>query len=510
MKYYDDGRQVQFVREVLGRNPWDKQAEIIMDVFKYKAVTVASCNAAGKTDLASDVALAFLTLKPGSIVITTAPTWRQVKDVLWRYIRNKYAKAPIKLSDKQCNQVGLDYAEDWYAVGLSTKDAEKFFGYHADDILVIVDEASGVEEEIFIGVDAVTPNINARTLFIGNPTNEAGRFGKSFKDPLVKQHRISAFDTPNLKANGLNDVQSVIKLFTPPEGVKAIDHVKAVEESLIMPIPALISPGTVYRRYLQWGIDSPLWQALIMGQFPDQAEDSLFNLALIMKSVDVRKQIDDPNYTGINEWTIEQADHTEYGVDVARYGSDRTIVFPRRGGYVYPCSNWARQDTVTTTNKIIGLLGEDDYNSRIKIDDSTMGGGVTDQLIWYKNNTERQHYTVVPILFNNKPNHPRFYDMRAEMYWKVREMLEKKKIALPDDDELISELASIRYQITPKGQIKIEQKDEIKKRTGRSPDKADALVLAFSKASPSSRPETNPLDKLDYVKPITSGMSRGY
>lgn len=480
--WYADGHQVEFVEDALGRHPWSKQAEIISDVFKYKVVTVASCNAAGKSDLASDVVLAFLNLKPSSIVITTAPTWRQVKDVLWRYIRDKYAKAPIRLSDKQCNQVGLDLAEDWYAVGLSTKDAEKFFGYHADDILVVVDEASGVEEEIYIGVDAVTPNINAHVLLIGNPTNPDGRFFKSFQDPLAKKHKISAFDTPNLMANNIRDVNDLLRVFTPPDNVDPLEYLTDMEKTLIMPIPALISPSTVYRRYLQWGQDSPMWQSLILGEFPSQAEHALIPLNLIMKSIEVRKQIDDPNYKDAVEWNIVKGDMPEYGLDVARFGSDRTVLSARYEDYVADMIDWAKLDTVETGKRVIQLTDPFEYWS-IKVDDTGVGGGVTDFLVHAVNDNQLYHFKTIPVNFGQATTQPlKFFNFRAEMFWTLAERFKQRKIAIPDDLELANELAGIRYEFTADKKIKIEDKDKTKKRTGRSPDKADSLALAFTKS----------------------------
>lgn len=528
IEYYNDGRQVEFVREVLGRRPWSKQQDIINDVFKYKVVVVKSCNAAGKSDVASDIALAFLNLKPFSIVITTAPTWRQVKDVLWRYIRAKYGSAPIKLSEKQCNQVGLEYRDDWYAVGLSTKDSEKFFGYHADDILVIVDEASGVEEEIYVGVDAVTPNLNAHVLMIGNPTNPDGRFYQAFQDPLVKKHTISVFDTPNFTENGIKNLEELVDLFTPPPGIEPIEHMTAVQRSLKMPIPALISPDTVYRRYLQWGTEHPMWEALIMGEFPSQATTALIPLGLILKSRDVWLQMEAAKkdkelgreIAKRPEWNIAIDEHLEYGIDVARFGDDTNVVFPRNGGYVHKPTMWSKVDTTVTTQRIVDSLSLDDWKARLKVDDTGVGGGVTDQLRKLKrDNPDRYLYEVVPINFGAGTRNPdKWFNLRAEMYDELAQLFKDHKIAIPDDEELIAELATIRIKFVGKENniIQVESKQQIKDRLKRSPDKADALALAFARG-PLVRTHTTKSDLMDgidelsdYAKPITSGLSTRY
>jgi len=520
IKYYDNGRQIEFVRDVLGRKPWHMQAEIIQACFKYKVVAVKSCNAAGKSDLASDVALAFLTLKPGSIVITTAPTWRQVKDVLWRYIRDKYAKAPIKLSDKQCNQVGLDLAEDWFAVGLSTKDAEKFFGYHADDILVIVDEASGVEEEIYIGVDAVTPNVNAHVLMIGNPTNPEGRFYKAFQDPLVKKFTISVFDTPNFTANNIRNLQDLLAIFTPPLGIDALEHITNIQKSLLMPIPALISPETVYRRYMQWGDEHPMWEALIMGEFPSQSSTALIPLALIMKSQQVWQQIvdstNDPSLMIKPEWNISIDGKPEYGIDIARFGDDKNVMYQKKGGFIDKASSWSKVDTAITTDRIIDSLSATEWIGTLRIDDTGVGGGVTDQLRRRKQDMNGKYpYTVVPINFGAGTSNPsKYFNLRAEMFDNLAQMFKDHKIAIPaDDDDLAYELAAIRVKYVGKENniIQIESKQQLKDRLKRSPDKADALALACIKSSDDKWKTDDSLYLRDeHHKPITSSVDQRY
>ena len=150
------------VTEVLGAEPWEMQVRTIKSVFENKITAVKTCNAVGKSFIAARIALTYLMLYEDSIVITTAPTWSQVTDVLWREIATAVKMSRYQLTDEEVLQAGLNLGEKWYAVGRSPKRPENFFGYHADHILVIVDEAGGVEEPIFKGVAAITPNRNAR------------------------------------------------------------------------------------------------------------------------------------------------------------------------------------------------------------------------------------------------------------------------------------------------------------------------------------------------------------
>jgi hypothetical protein len=362
--------------------------------------------------------------------------------------------------------------------------------------LVIVDEASGVEEEIFIGVDAVTPNINAHVLMIGNPTNPDGRFFKAFRDPLVKCFTISAFDTPNFTANGIKDTADLVALFTPPTGVAPLDHFVAVKETLLMPIPQLINPANAYQRLIQWGEDSPMWQALVLGEFPSQASNSLIPLNLILKAVDVHKQMS--HFKGLTpgspewreyqkhmEWRVTDEGDLEYGLDVARFGDDRTVLIERRGGYVQAISSWAYLDTHVTGERVIEKMNLDDWRAIVKVDDTGVGGGVTDFLRHEAaDNPDAYHYRTVPINFGAGTNFPeKYFNLRAEMFWNLRQQFFRHAIAIPDDEDLIYELASIRYDFAGKDKqiIQIEPKQAIKDRSPdhKSPDKADALALAF-------------------------------
>lgn len=467
-----------FIIDQLGANLWTKQIEICQDVFKYRETAVKTCNAVGKSFIAARTALAFLLLIPGSLVVTTAPTWRQVKDILWRELGTAYKASQFPLGGR-LTQTGLEFDKDWYAIGLSTNDPEKFFGYHADYVLVVVDEAAGVDEDIFRGVRAITPNENAHILYIGNPTSGDGTFRGAFENPRVRQHTISAFDSPNLLANNIRDLDHLVQIMTPPDGVPAIEHQPKFE----LPYPALISPTVVYERYIEWGTDSPMWQSLIMGEFPTQAENTLIPLNLIQQAAD-------PDFRKEHEWGVLDGP-LSYGVDVARFGSDRTVLAPVRGDIIDDLITYTKQDTDVTATRLIQSIDPTLFNARLRIDDTGLGGGVTDALNAKKNAHNKNfpdeqpwRYQVMPINFgSSSQNKEKFYNMRAEMFWHLRERFMNHRIAIPNDSELINELASIRYEYTGKQQIKIEAKDEIKKRTGRSPDKADAVALAFAKST---------------------------
>lgn len=508
-----------YVKDVLGADCWDMQDEITKAVFQYKTTAVKTCNAVGKSFIAARIVVTFLTLLPGSVVVTTAPTWRQVTDVLWREIATTVKLSRYKLTDNEVRQAGLDIAKDWYAVGLSTKYPENFFGYHANYILVVVDEAGGVPEPIFKGVKAITPNANARILYIGNPTNAGGTFYEAFQNPRIKQITISAFDSPNFIQVGIRTVEDLVRIFTPPDGVDPLTY-KPFEDDFEWAFPALISPVVVYERYLEWGIDSPAWESLVLGEFPTQAEQSLIPVDLVIQAMNNYGYDEDSGktYAELSGWNIPDGE-VEYGLDMARFGADRTVLTPRRGGFVDQQISWGKVDTTDSADRVIKII--DPYKpTKIKIDDTGNGGGTTDTLKHRKNNRPGQasyQYAVVPYNFSSKENMlkpEKFHDITSELYWNLRSWFMKKQIALQYDKELFNELVSRRWSITPAGKIKVESKDEYKSRTGgKSPDKSDSLALAMARGGSSKWPEKEETrfgSPKTIIEPITSSLDTRY
>lgn len=508
----------QYVKDVYGHDHWDLQKEILLSVFKYRETAVKTCNAVGKSYVAADIAHAFLDLIPGSIVVTTAPTWRQVKDILWRNFAMTHTKAKFPLGGA-LTQTSFEYDKDWYAVGLSTKYPENFFGYHADYILVIVDEAGGVPEPIFKGVKAITPNVNARVLYIGNPTDPSGTFHEVFKKPTVKKFTISAFDTPNFKHVGISNIEQLLATFTPPPGVDPLEHspLKDVE----YPYPALISPEVVYERYHEWGADSPAWQALIMGEFPSQAENSLIPMNLISQAMSGLDRLDEQtgkSYAELSGWNVKDGGPGS-GLDMARFGSDNTVLTPTRGDWVDPQISWNKADNVVSAQRVVTII--DPFTEQdINIDDTGNGGGTTDHLNYMK---REQHKTGNPYRFRVLPfnmasapyDKERFADITSEMYWQLRERFMKRNIAFTyKDDELLGELTSRQWHLTPNGKIKVESKDEYRKRTGRkSPDKSDSLALAtYKRADVGSWSNITEVDKktAETMRPVTADLNQRY
>ena len=191
---------VAFLTRQLGEDPWKKQQEILVALRDHRLVTVRSCNASGKTYAAALAAIWWLMAHDEAIVITTAPSERQVKETLWREIRTIHNRNKNLIGGK-ITATRLELSNQRWAYGFSTNTAERFQGFHNENILIIVDEASGVREFIFDAILGSMTSKNARMLMIGNPTSLAGTFYDSFHKNRKqwKTIHISAFETPELR-----------------------------------------------------------------------------------------------------------------------------------------------------------------------------------------------------------------------------------------------------------------------------------------------------------------------
>ena len=447
---------VDFIELAFGDILWSKQKDICNSVRDNKYTSVKSCFDSGKSFIASRIAQWFLYSFPNSKVVTTAPTFKQVKDILWRELRASNRKAKVNLGG-QLNDTSLDLSPDWFAVGMSTNDPSNFTGIHAVYVLVIIDEAAGVEEDIFNAAEGLISSQQARILYIGNPTNIEGTFFRSFKLPSYSKISISAFDTPNFTAYGIT-----------------IDDIRnnTWKEKITgdLPAPYLVTPDWVYDKFIRWGETSPMFQALILGVFPEQGESTLIPLHKIEAAYTLNLEIqeDDPEVTG---------------VDIARFGSDKSEFAYRKGSKVLDWRTVTNSDTVQTSGTLRQFLGLHP-RSGARIDDIGVGAGVLDNV-----KTAEEFKDIQGVNVGMPSNEPEmFYNLRAEIYWNLRERFINGEIdlsGLPKEvfEDLSAQLSNINFEYTIKGQIKIESKEEMKKRGLPSPDKADALALAFGNVS---------------------------
>lgn len=441
-----------WAEDKLGRHLWSKQREIMDSLVVNRRTVVRSCHGSGKSFNAATAAAWWIDTHPHgeAMVVSTAPTHAQVHAILWEEIRKAHRIGSLPGRVLKSDEWQLD---DGTIVGMGRKPADTdvhgFQGIHRRYVLVVLDEGCGIPDQLWTAVEAITTNADCRILAIGNPDDPATQFAKNF-GPGSGWHtiQISAFDTPNF-----TDEQV-------PDGLR----------------PMLVSPEWVEDARKRWGEDSPLYQSKVLGEFPEASEDTLVPASWIIAAQ--QRQLDP-----------EQP--AQLGADVARFGSDRSIVYHRQGGHVRLHRDWSHKPTTETTGLIIQAI-KDTGAVQVQVDGVGVGGGVVDQLV------EEGHPVQDMQAGGKASDGKRFINARAEWYWGLREMFDPVNAAIdidPTDDELASQLGSLRFTYDSKGRIKIESKDDMRRRGMPSPDRADALMLAFARpvieahvAAPSSRP----------------------
>jgi hypothetical protein len=424
---------VTFCEKVLKFHPWSKQREIIESVRDNQRTAVRSCHGSGKTATAARVVAWFLTAYPQSRVVTTAPTYSQVRDLLWSEINSAVMNAPPGLFPEP-DSTRMTINRSWFAVGLSTDRPERFQGHHAEHLLLVVDEASGVHEDIYEASEGFLTSPGARVLLIGNPTQTSGTFYRAFHSDrdLYNTIHISAFDTPNMTGEVVPQAAA----------------------------NSLVSPTWVEDRRIQWGDDSPLYSVRVLGDFPTESDDQVIGLAAI---------------DGARSREVEPGLPLVIACDVARYGSDETVIVVREGERVRIAKSYTSRSLMETAGHILDVARE--YNApgmRVVIDDAGLGGGVTDRL---------REVGLKVEAFNgaSSANDKRLYpNRRSEAWFAFAEQI--GGVDLDTDEQLAADLVAPKYALDSSGRRVVEQKDKTKKRLGRSPDRADAVLMAFAPA----------------------------
>ncbi len=439
-----------WIENYLGCDMWALPKLIARSVFANPRTAVASCSATSKSHTAARIAIAFLYLYAPSTVITTAPTFRQVESILWREIRTACGGAKVNLGG-DLKSVGINLTENWFAIGLSTDEPEKFQGLHNENVLVIGDEASGLTSAVYTAIENPLSSGNAHLLLIGNPTQPTGDFKDAFSSPLYKTFHISCFDTPNFTEFGITMDDIRHNTWREKIGDKPL------------PRPYLISPQWVWERYEEWGENNILFQVYCLGQFPDAGVNTLIPVHSIDYAMETVK--------------LEAKGEKVASLDVSRYGDDETVYMLRQGNKILKIVAWGHQDNIYSAGRTARLLRED-KPLICRIDAVGTGSGTFDILRDNGFDNIEEYNGAEPAL-----DVEIFGNSRAEIYFKLANMFQSNEIDLPLDAKLRSQLADIRYKYNKKNQLLIESKEEARSRGVRSPDRADALLMLYKPVS---------------------------
>jgi len=450
-----------WLKERLGEDPWSKQVEIMLAMTKHRKVEVMSCHDVGKSFIAARIAAWWIDIFPpgDAFVVTTAPTTAQVKSILWREIGRAHTKGKLEGRVNQTEwYVPVEGREEIVAFGRKPDeyDPAAFQGIHSQNVLVIIDEANGVRGPLHDAADSLIANDTGKMLMIGNPDDPSGEFFEASKpNSGWEVIKISAFDSPNFTGEAVTQRVSnalIGKVYVEERRKKwAPQWTWNAEKTAVVP-PEGSKPEDTH----------PFWQSKILGLFPQtpQGVHPLIPMPWILAAQNrsLEEQVAD--------------DPINMGVDVGG-GGDESVIAIAKGGFVRVVKSAQSPDTMRVVDDIIAMRAAFGCRS-IRVDVIGIGRGVCDRAI-------ELELPITGINVGRASHEPdRFSNLRAQFWWYVRTLFEQGMVDLdPEDEDLAAELATLRYKPAEKGKILMESKDEARRRGVRSPNRADALMLAL-------------------------------
>ena len=419
-----------FVEAMLRAKPDPWQSEVLEAVARGdRGVSIRSGHGVGKTSCLSWLALWWIGTHHHAKVVLTAPTSAQLQDALLPETKAWLKQSAPDFRDMfvvKADRIELERDPERNFISAKTSRAEQpdaLQGVHADNVLLICDEASGVPEQVYESAGGSMSALNAAMVLAGNPVRSTGYFYDTF-------HKLA-------------DTWTTF-------------HVSCVDSDRV-------SEEYIEECRLRYGEESNVYRVRVLGEFPRGDDDTVIPQELVTEAIsrDV-----EPTMFGSTVW----------GVDVARFGSDSSALCKRKGNAVTePIRLWRNLDTMQLTGAI-----KAEYDSSLEkpveifVDSIGLGAGVVDRL----RELELPAYGINVAESPAMGNH--YLNLRAELWYKAKHWLEGRDVRLPRDAVLKSELATVRYTYTSSGRVKIESKGELKKRGVASPDSADAFVLTFA------------------------------
>jgi phage terminase large subunit len=422
---------VLFVKEVLGVDPDEWQKDFLNAVASgERKISIRSGHGVGKSTTASWAMLWFLLTRYPVKVVVTAPTSAQLYDALFAELKRwvKELPQPIQdLLDVKQERIELKASATEAFISARTSRAEQpeaLQGVHSDNVMLVADEASGVPEAVFEAAAGSMSGHNALTILLGNPVRSSGFFFDThnrLKDEWWTK-RVSCIDSARVSKEYVDDMKS------------------------------------------RYGEESNAFRIRVLGEFPKSDDDTIIPMDLLesAKHRDTRAYEDAPII---------------WGLDVARFGSDSSVLCKRQSNVVHTLERWRNLDLMQLTGAVVAQYEACDHKNRpteILVDSIGLGAGVVDRLRELKLPARGINVSESPAMGAT------YLNLRAELWHKAKAWLEKRDCKIPNNEDLIGELATVRYTFTSNGKIKIESKDDIRRRGLKSPDMADAFVLTFA------------------------------
>lgn len=453
---------------------WSAQKEILRAVAEHRCVAVHAAHALGKSFVAALAVLWWITTRtPGhSRAFTTAPTFFQVRAILWTEIARTHARLELPGRANQTELIlplpdGKDFLAAWGRKP-ADHDMAAFQGIHdADGVFVVVDEAAGVAATMIEDLDKNLTGPEDRILLIGNPDDPNSEFARICRGEVPDYHviHLDGMMSPNMTG----------------------------EE-----VPPLIARSLVSRIWIEQqerkhGKHSAKYLSRVRGMFPLDSPTAVVSASLRAKAC---LPIDDPTLTPV-----------VLGIDVGA-GGDWTVIQERRGQYAGRQWRVRTREALQTAEDVISVIQIVDPDL-VRVDAIGVGHHLVGHLQALAAEG-KHHATVVGLNVSEKAWNPRrFVNRRAEFWWTARALSESRSWSLSEieNDDAVEQLTWPTWSKDPKGRIRVESKAETIKRHGHSPDDADALLLAFYDAM-IAEPDTSGLGALDRDGEILDGPER--
>lgn len=477
---------IGMARNVVGINYLTKsQEEILISVRDNRETNVPAGFNVGKTFIAAFLVVWWVFAK-GGLGVSTAPTKRQVESLLWREIRKLYDRNVAKLGGhRTTTRVIYNEAAQAWGFTASKHEEEAAAGIHEQFLLGVMDEASGISRAIDDAFRGWLGGYQNRGLRIGNPIRD----GTPFAEACMKKGciRISCFDHPNVSwaydVNGemLPDVAAHIMTTSAMGNPEVMDRDRWASLDFLQrhdPVPGATSVEWIEETRFEKGVGSPFWDSRVLGLFPSDAATSVVPRQWFLAA---RQRYDEnpehwERHGRVMPWS--------YGLDVGD-GIDDHALTHRRGDLLLSVETRATTGDRRDVGRAAGLLNaafrRNDGAGTAYVDQIGVGAGALSNVL-------AEGHKAIGIHFGARARGSKaratFENLRGQLYWQLRERFQRGDIAIRplgrDEERLMNELASVHWEYSNTGRIKVESKDDIRERLGHSPDIADSVAYAFA------------------------------
>lgn len=418
----------------LGPELW--QGEFLKDVARARVegrrrFSVRAGHGVGKSTVEAWLILWFTLFHRNLKVPVTANSQDQLRDVVWAEIARWWRQLPPFLKDQiEINAERVFVKADpegSFAVARTARPEkpEALQGFHAETLAFFIEEASGIEDIIFETAGGALSSEDSWVFMFANPTRTTGYFARSHHSNRAnwRTYHVPCFASSRVSESFAREIAN------------------------------------------EYGEDSNVYRVRVLGEFPQTEDDSVVPMGLVLAAYG--REVSPTDISVV------------WGLDVARFGDDTTALCKRRGNVITePVREWRKFDLMQVCGVIMKELHETPIEARptaINVDVIGLGAGVVDRL-------RELGAPVRGINVGESPSSSpdRFMRMRDELWWKTREWFETRAVTMPRDEALTAELTGPKYKLESTGKLKVESKDDMKKRGVKSPNKADALCLTFA------------------------------